>query len=172
MSTQSAFFGSPKASARNLQRKRPEGWPVGSFESYELAQEAVDMLSDKEFPVEELTIVGVDLMEVEQVIGRLTWPRILLGGVASGAWLGFFFALVMGLVTNDWAASLVTGVPMGVVFGTVLAAVTYGLQGGKRDFSSSTQIVAGRYDVLCTPARAPEARDEIASFLRNKKRGA
>ena len=52
------------AGSRDLSlRPRPEGWPVGSFDSYADAQAAVDMLSDKsDFPVAELTIVGVDLM--------------------------------------------------------------------------------------------------------------
>ena len=50
---------------------------MGSFDSYADAQAAVDMLSDKsDFPVAELTIVGVDLMEVEHVVGRLTWGRV------------------------------------------------------------------------------------------------
>ncbi|CAB0840100.1 hypothetical protein FRC0337_00949 [Corynebacterium diphtheriae] len=54
-------------------RAKPEGWPVGSFESYAQAQAAVDMLADNNFPVDKLTIVGVDLMEVERVVGKLTW---------------------------------------------------------------------------------------------------
>ena len=69
------------AGSRDLSlRPRPEGWPVGSFDSYADAQAAVDMLSDKsDFPVAELTIVGVDLMEVEHVVGRLTWGRVIAG---------------------------------------------------------------------------------------------
>ena len=144
MSMQATGSGGANRSELGL-KKRPEGWPVGSFQTYEEAQRAVDMLSDNEFPVAELTIVGVDLMEVETVTGRLTWGRVLAGGAASGAWLGLFFGLVMG-----------------VVFGVVLAAVPYWASRGKRDFTSATQIVAGRYDILCRPDRAREARDMIA----------
>ena len=64
-------------------RQRPVGWPVGSFETYEQAQRAVDGLSDREFQVEDLSIVGVDLMQVENVTGRLTWPRVLGAGALS-----------------------------------------------------------------------------------------
>ena len=48
----------------------PKGWPVGSYPTYAEAQRAVDYLSDNQFPVKEVTIVGVDLMQVERVTGR------------------------------------------------------------------------------------------------------
>lgn len=146
-------------------RTRPEGWPVGSFSSYEKAQAAVDMLSDKQFDVSDLTIVGVDLMEVEKVIGRLTWPRVILNGIASGAWLGLFFGLLLGIMNNQWAMSLLIGIFMGMVFSTVTASVQYAMQGGRRDFASATQIVAGRYDILCAPHSARQARDMIGEFV-------
>ena len=52
----------------------PTGWPIGSYPTYAEAQRAVDFLSDREFSVQDVTIVGVDLMQVERVLGRLTWP--------------------------------------------------------------------------------------------------
>ena len=65
----------------------PKGWPIGSYPTYAEAQKAVDFLSDQQFPVQHVTIVGVDLMQVERVTGRLTWPKVLGGGVITGAWL-------------------------------------------------------------------------------------
>ena len=59
----------------------PKGWPIGSYPTYAEAQRAVDYLSDQQFPVQQVTIVGVDLMQVERVTGRLTWPKVLGGGV-------------------------------------------------------------------------------------------
>lgn len=146
-------------------RLRPAGWPVGSFDSYLEAQAAVDGLSDREFPVDKLTIVGVDLMEVERVTGRLTWGRVLGGGAASGAWMGLFFGLLFGILFPGrfWAA-FVPAVVIGAIFGLIFAAVPYAMSQGKRDFTSMTQIVAGRYDVLCEPSLAPQARDAIASM--------
>lgn len=152
----------PKATPVSLEKKRPEGWPVGSFETYQEAQAAVDLLSDNEFPVNEVTIVGVGLMEVERITGRLTWGRVIAGGAASGAWLGLFFGLVMGLMSGLWLSSILAGLGMGLVFGIVGVAVPYYASRGKRDFTSSTQIVASRYDVICSPERAREARDMIA----------
>lgn len=146
-------------------RLRPAGWPVGSFDSYLEAQAAVDGLSDREFPVDKLTIVGVDLMEVERVTGRLTWGRVLGGGAASGAWIGLFFGLLFGiLVPGRFLAALIPAVIIGAIFGLIFAAVPYAMSQGRRDFTSMTQIVAGRYDVLCEPSLARQARDAIAAM--------
>ena len=134
-------------------RPRPAGWPVGSFSTYDKAQAAVDMLSDKQFDVSNITIVGLDLMEVERVTGRLTWPRVILNGIVSGSWLGLFFGLLLGIMDGtNWLGSIILG-------------VSYAMQGGRRDFSSATHIVAGRYDVLCDPHSAPQARDLISEFI-------
>ncbi|MBY0443243.1 MAG: magnesium transporter, partial [Mycobacteriaceae bacterium] len=95
----------------------PKGWPVGSYPTYAEAQRAVDYLSERQFPVQQVTIVGVDLMQVERVTGRLNWPKVLGGGVLSGAWLGLFIGLVLGFFSpNPWAA-LATGLIAGVFFG-------------------------------------------------------
>src|SRR6202171_2778103 len=81
----------------------PKGWPIGSYPTYAEAQRAVDYLSDHEFPVQQVTIVGVDLMQVERVTGRLTWPKVLGGGAVTGAWLGLFIGLVLGFSNpNPW----------------------------------------------------------------------
>lgn len=147
-------------------RQRPSGWPVASFNTYQEAQAAVDGLSDREFPVEALTIVGVDLMQVEKVTGRLTWGRVLGGGALSGLWFGLFVGLLFAMFSpNVWSA-LFTAIIIGVIFGVVFAAIGYAMTQGKRDFSSSTTIVAGRYDVLCEASQAPRARDLISQMGR------
>jgi hypothetical protein len=155
----------PGRSVRHAARRLPtppKGWPVGSYSTYAEAQRAVDYLSDREFPVQQVTIVGVDLMQVERVIGRLTWPKVLGGGVLTGAWFGLFIGLVLGLLgPSPWAA-LATGLIAGVFFGLISSAVSYAMARGTRDFSSTMQLVAGRYDVLCDPQNAEKARDLLA----------
>src|ERR1700747_1469798 len=95
----------------------PKGWPVGAYPTYAEAQRAVDYLSEQAFPVQQVTIVGVDLMQVERVTGRLTWAKVLGGGVLSGAWLGLFIGLVLGFFSpNPWGA-LATGLVAGGFFG-------------------------------------------------------
>lgn len=146
---------------------RPSGWPVGSYDSYEQAQRAVDFLAENDFPLPDITIVGVDLMLVERVTGRLSWRRVLSTGVASGAWLGFFVGLLLSLFDGQAGTlgPIVFGIGAGIVFGLVFAAVGYVTsRGRKRDFQSASQLVAGRYDVLCQQTTAHKARDLIAKF--------
>jgi hypothetical protein len=137
----------------------PKGWPIASYPTYAEAQRAVDYLSDNEFPVQQVTIVGVDLMQVERVTGKLSWPKVLGGGVLTGAWLGIFIGLVLGFFSpNPWS-SLLTGLIAGIFFGLITSAVPYAMARGTRDFSSTMQLVAGRYDVLCDPQSAERGRD-------------
>lgn len=157
---------------RQLQiREVPSGWPVGSFDTYAEAQAAVDSLSDREFPVEKLTIVGVDLMQVENITGRLTWGRVLGGGALSGLWMGMFIGLIFALFAmpgTGWSV-LLWSLLIGAVFGLVFAAIAYAFSGGQRDFASATAIVAGHYDVLCEADMAPQARDMIAAGVRGQR---
>ncbi|WP_188545722.1 general stress protein [Rhodococcoides trifolii] len=143
----------------------PSGWPIGSYPTYAEAQRAVDYLSDEEFSVQDVTIVGVDLMQVERVIGRLTWAKVIGGGIISGAWLGVFLGLVLGIITNtNYVSALIVGVLGGIVFGLISASIPYAATKGQRDFASTMQLVAGRYDVLCEPKSAEKARDLLAKL--------
>ncbi len=141
----------------------PKGWPIGSYPTYEAAQRAVDYLSDNQFPVQQVTIVGVDLMQVERVTGRLTWAKVLGGGVLSGAWLGVFIGLVLGLFSDGNGGNpFLFAIPAGIIFGLITSAIPYAMSRGTRDFSSTMQLVAGRYDVLCDPQNAEQARDMLS----------
>ncbi|MEJ7707846.1 MAG: general stress protein [Nocardioidaceae bacterium] len=75
----------------------PSGFSVGIYPTYEKAQEAVDYLSDHEFAVENVTIVGTDLRLVEQVTGRLTRGRVISAGAITGAMWGLFIGAVVTL---------------------------------------------------------------------------
>ena len=164
----SSPFGGPARTAPGLPNlpTPPTGWPVGSYATYAEAQRAVDHLADSDFPVGDVTIVGVDLMLVERVIGRLTWSRVLLSGGASGAWFGLFVGLLLGLFSTGGSAfgPILVGLVSGIVFGVVFAAVGYGATRGRRDFTSARQMVAGRYDVLCQPRNAEKARELLAKL--------
>ena len=163
----SSPFGGPARTAPGLPNlpTPPTGWPVGSYATYEEAQRAVDHLADSDFPVRDVTIVGVDLMLVERVIGRLTWSRVLISGAASGAWFGLFVGLLLSLFSPEASfVPILVGLASGVVFGIVFAAVGYGATRGRRDFTSASQMVAGRYDVLCQPRNAEKARELLAKL--------
>ena len=164
----SSPFGSAPRTAPGLPNvpTPPTGWPVGSYATYAEAQRAVDHLADNAFPVGDVTIVGVDLMLVERVLGRLTWGRVLLSGAASGAWFGLFVGILLGLFSsgNNTFGPILAGLISGVVFGVIFAAVGYGATRGRRDFTSASQMVAGRYDVLCQPRNAEKAREMLAKL--------
>ena len=111
-----------------------------------------------------MTIVGVDLMLVERVLGRLSWGRVLGTGAVSGAWFGLLIGLLLGIFNDkgfDWAPVL-GGLVLGILSGTVFAAISYSMS--RRDFSSASQLVAGRYDVLCQPRSAERGRELLAQL--------
>jgi hypothetical protein len=143
------------------------GVQVGSYDTYEQAQAAVDHLSDQKFPVENVTIIGSDLRMVERVLGRLTMGRAVAAGAAGGAWWGLFVGLLLGIFAatgGGWIGSVIAGLLIGLVFGAVFGAIGYAATRGRRDFTSTSKIVASRYDVMCNPAHAEEARALLARF--------
>ena len=141
------------------------GVQVATYSDYQQAQRAVDFLSDEKFPVENVTIIGSDLRMIEKVTGRLSWGRAIGAGAASGAWFGLFVGLLLGIFAvngTSWIASVLTGLVIGLVFGAIFGAVGYGATQGRRDFTSVNQVVASRYDVMCNPQFAEEARTLLA----------
>lgn len=139
---------------------------VGVYDKYEEAQKAVDYLSDHEFPVQNIMIVGTDLKQLERVTGRLTRGRIAAGGLLSGAWLGGFVALIFAFFDAKGAslASFVATVAFGAVFGLVWALIGYRLTGGARDFTSVTQVVATKYEVLAEHKVVARARELLTEM--------
>ncbi|SMC84475.1 general stress protein [Lentzea albidocapillata] len=163
MTTATPFATGTNSTGANALPTPPTGWPIGSYGTYEEAQRAVDHLADNDFPVADVTIVGVDPMIVERVTGRLTWGRVLGGGAASGAWFGLFVGLLLGLFSTGGAlAPIITGLVVGTVFGLASAATRYAATRGRRDFASVTQLVAGRYDVLSHPRSAERGKEMLA----------
>lgn len=145
----------------------PSGVQVGSYPTYREAQQAVDHLSDNGFPVEHVSIVGSDLQLVEHVTGRLTQGRAITAGAVGGAWWGLFVGLLMSLFANAAAGAfvlIITGVITGAVFGVIFGWLGYRMTGGERDFTSQTQVVAARYDLLCAAQHAQNARDLLAKL--------
>ncbi|KUM31527.1 general stress protein [Arthrobacter sp. EPSL27] len=158
----SNIFGAPRAGAPNGQdeaRSVPKGDTVGSYNSYLDAQKAVDYLADQQFPVQMVSIVGNDLKMVERVTGRLTYPRVALSGALSGMWFGLFVGIMLSFfATTPGYFSIVTSVLMGAAFFMLFGIVTYAMQKGKRDFTSTSQVVATNYDVVVSFEAANEAR--------------
>ncbi|MEV0891718.1 general stress protein [Promicromonospora sp. NPDC050262] len=137
----------------------PAGDEVAAYSTYLEAQKAVDYLSDNKFPVENVTIVGTDLRMVERVTGRLTYGRVALAGALSGAWFGFFVGLLLTLFAGSSGFQVMfAGIALGAGFGLLFSILSYSFTGGRRDFTSSSQIVAAAYAILCGHEHASDAR--------------
>ena len=136
----------------------PQGEQIAVHSTYLDAQKAVEALSDKGFPVQQVTIVGTDLKMVERVTGRLTYPRVAVAGMASGAWFGLFVGLLLTMFSPEGSVySIVAAIGIGAGFGLLFSVLSFSLTRGKRDFTSSSQIVASSYAVLCERETAGQA---------------
>jgi hypothetical protein len=138
---------------------------LARYASYAEAQRAVDFLSDEKFAVENVGILGSDLRMVETVTGRMTWGRAAGSGVLSGLWFGAFVGLLLGLFTSSTTSNVTLVVLCalyGALFGVIFGLIGYALTGGRRDFTSRSQIVASTYDVVCSWPRLDEAKNILA----------
>ncbi|WP_225753135.1 general stress protein [Actinotalea sp. Marseille-Q4924] len=144
----------------------PRGEQIASYDTYLEAQKAVDHLSDKEFAVQHVTIVGTDLRMVERVTGRLTYSRVALAGLASGAWFGLFVGLLLSFFAapTGGGSIIFPAIAIGAAFGILFSVISYAFTGGKRDFTSASQIVASQYAVLCEGEHAHKARGLLAEL--------
>jgi hypothetical protein len=153
-------FG-PFGGGRNVPRvpTPPRGQCIARYDTYLEAQRAVDFLSDSHFPVQFVTIVGTDLRMVERVTGRLTYGRVALAGSLSGAWFGLFVGLLLSLFggTSGSGFPLFAAILIGAAFGMLFGVISYAFTGGRRDFTSTSQIVASEYQVLCADEQAHAA---------------
>jgi len=142
----------------------PKGLAVATYDTYAEAQSAVDYLADKAFTVQAVTIVGTDLRMVERVTGRITYARVAMAGLASGAWFGLFVGLLLTFFSTTGSLQpIFTAVAIGAGFGILFQVGAYALSGGKRDFTSSSQIVAEHYSLLCLAEVAGQARTLLSA---------
>jgi hypothetical protein len=141
----------------------PGAIAVATYDDYADAQRAVDFLADNRFPVDRVTIIGLDLRLEERVVGRLTVARAALAGAGTGAWFGLLIGLLLGLFTSEgWLWVVLIGVGAGALWGAIFGAIAHALTGGRRDFASVSAIRADRYAVLVEPEYADQAVDLLA----------
>ena len=140
----------------------PTGETVATYGTYLQAQKAVELLAEQQFPVRAVTIVGTDLRMVERVLRRLSYPSAALGGFLSGAWFGLFVGLILTMFSSGGVGIMLPTVLFGGAFGLLFSVIGYSLTRGRRDFASSSQIVATSYSVLCLAEHANKARHLLA----------
>ena len=137
---------------------------MGIFNTYADAQKAVDYLADEKFEVQNLAIVGTDLKSVERVLGRRNWGTVINQGVMSGRLHrpagGAGDADLHPAGAASWPLLLVS-LAIGIALGIGFNAAAYAMSRGKRDFTSITQTVATKYEVLCEHKVAAQAREML-----------
>ena len=129
------------------------------FDTYEEAQQLVDRLSDRDFPVAHVRILGTGLHSLEQVTGRLTKARAAGCGAVSGAWFGLLIGLLFSIFTIGpaWLAVLLSSLVIGALWGTAFGFIAHLATGGRRDFSSVRALIAERYAVQVDAGYEAEA---------------
>jgi hypothetical protein len=145
--------------SRDPSRVLPTGETIGRYTSYLDAQKAVDYLADNKFAVQRVAIIGNDLKTVERVTGRLSYPRVALGSAATGAWFGLFVGLILSLFAgSESGVTISSSIALGAIFWLLFGVLTYAFQRGRRDFTSTSQVIAASYDVIVEPSLAADAR--------------
>ncbi|MGX7677975.1 general stress protein [Jatrophihabitans sp. DSM 45814] len=140
---------------------------LGVYDKYEQAQKVVDYLSDNEFAVQNMVIVGTELRSVERVTGRLTRRKAAIASAVSGAWMGLFIGLAFALFgKGNQVGFVITVVIFGAIFGLAWSQIGFSAitRGGTRDFSSVTQVVATKYEVLVEHRLADRARELLIAM--------
>ncbi|MGL4745199.1 MAG: general stress protein [Dermatophilaceae bacterium] len=139
---------------------------LGVHDTYADAQKAVDYLSDHGFPVQDVLIVGTDLKQLERVTGRLTRARVIGAGALSGMWLGLFVGTIFALFDPSGfeIVSVLGTVAFGALFGAVWGLVGYAATRGQRDFTSVSQVVAAKYEVLCEHKHVQRGRELLGQL--------
>jgi hypothetical protein len=138
---------------------------LGTYDDYASAQRAVDYLSDNGFPVQNVSIVGTGLKSVERVIGRLTRRSLAAGAALSGLWMGLFVGIAFALFSSQGQLGFLITTPLlGALFGLIWSQLGFraATRNGARDFSSVSQVVATRYEVLVEHFVAAEAQQLMA----------
>ncbi|QBE50146.1 hypothetical protein EVS81_02350 [Leucobacter triazinivorans] len=147
----------------------PKGEIVSTYDRYEHAKHAVDVLARASFPVQQISIVGNDVRSVERVTGRLTYGRVALMGALSGAYLGLFLGILLFIFQPDNTAIFgvfISAVVIGAGFGMLFGVLSYAMNRNRRDFSSVMQMVATRYDLVTEPELVHQARQILTASVR------
>ncbi|WP_139827754.1 general stress protein [Nesterenkonia sp. PF2B19] len=141
----------------------PRGELLGRYRSYEDAQKVVDHLAAADgFDIKALSIVGNDLRTVEHIRTRLSYPRVAGAGAAQGAMFGAFIGLLIVLFSPESGLpDLLLAVLLGMAIWMIVGVISYAIRKGRRDFASSSQLVATTFDVVCDFSVAHRARQLV-----------
>jgi hypothetical protein len=138
----------------------PRGDVLGTYDTYDEAQQIVDRLVKADFDVRQLAIIGSDLKTIERVTGRLSWGRVALAGAATGAWFGLFAGTLLFMFSTSpnipYALAVIL---IGAAFGMLFGIVRYSINRRRKDYTSTSQVVASSYQVLAPSNQIVRAQE-------------
>ena len=159
-----SFLGS--VSRQSQAPSVPTGEVVATSTTYAGARAAVDVLVQQaEFPVAGVAIVGTDLATIERVTGRMSFARAAFGSLGSGLMLGLFVGLLL-MITNPTIApgTLIAVLLVAIGFSVIWSVISYAVGRRRRQFTSFTQVIARRFDVVVSAAEAGRARSALGTL--------
>lgn len=148
------------------QQKSVAGTKIASVDTYEEARALVERLDEAGYPLRNISIVGSDLLSVEQIRGRSSAGGTFLNGLVNGAWFGMILGLMMTFAVPEGYRSIVLPgaiFAMSIIFGCI-RMIMYSLGSEKRGLRTRTFVVANRYHiyVLENPTWAREQLARVA----------
>ena len=98
--------------------------------------------------------------------GFFKYQTVIGAGALSGMWLGLFVGVIFSLFDPQGfqVVSVLGTVAFGAVFGAIWAVVGYKLTRGERDFTSVSQVVAAKYEVLCEHKHVAKGRELLTQM--------
>ncbi|MCW2527926.1 MAG: rane protein [Pseudonocardiales bacterium] len=140
---------------------------LGTYANYADAQRIVDHLSDRDFPVQNVSIIGTGLHSVERVTGRLTRGKLAAAGALSGLWMGIFVGIAFALFSRQGQLGFLLTTPLlGAAFGLIWSQLGFraATRHGARDFASISRVMATTYEVLVEHRSAERAHELLADM--------
>lgn len=157
--------------SRIQQLSVPNGEAVAEFTEYGAAVDYVDQLIRHEFPAAMVAIVGSDLKSVERVRGRLSYGRVAIQGLISGSWIGLlislFFPVPSTSAGSSFAVSTGAAIVIGAGVGMLLNILRFSFSRNRHEFSSTSAVVAAKYEVVVPHPLVDQARKAIAEHQAN-----
>lgn len=133
----------------------PSGSAVAEFNNYSEAIDYVDRIVLGDFPATSVAIVGTDLKTVERVRGRISYAKVAFSGATAGVWIGLIAFVLFGTaptqpgqVAPEPLFTLGSAIFVGAGFGMLIQVIRFSLSKTKRNFASSSQVVASKYEVI------------------------
>jgi len=150
----------------------PNGETIAQFNDYAAAVECVDQLIRHGFPAPMVAIVGSDLRSVERVRGRLSYGRVALQGLITGSWLGLLISILIPVPSATGTApslqfSTGAAIMLGAGVGMLINILRFALSRNRHEFSSSSAVVAAKYEVVVPHPMVDQANRAIEEHRQN-----